>query len=87
MEFDDGLINFKILFLKVEKVPSYSKSKLFHSMAVDGKKLFGTEMANVIISSLIIYFANARNYFEKTLRILTFKYFEKVPEFPIPSYS
>ena len=39
-EFEDGLINFKILFLKAEKVLEFLifKSKLFHSMTVDGKK-------------------------------------------------
>ena len=40
IEFEDGLINFKILFLKAEKVLEFLifKSKLFHSMTVDGKK-------------------------------------------------
>ena len=40
MQFEDGLINFKILFLKAEKVSEFLifKSKLFHSMTVDGKK-------------------------------------------------
>ena len=40
IEFDDDLINFKILFLKAEKVLKFLtfKSKLFHSMTVDGKK-------------------------------------------------
>ena len=42
IEFEDGLINFKILFLKAEKVLEFLifKSKLFHSMTVDGKKEF-----------------------------------------------
>ena len=42
IEFEDGLINFKILFLKAEKVLEYLifKSKLFHSITVDGKKEF-----------------------------------------------
>ena len=41
-EFENGLINFKILFLKAEKVSEFLnfKSKLFHSMTVDGKKEF-----------------------------------------------
>ena len=40
IEFDNGLINFKILFLTAEKVLKFLifKSKLFHSMTVDGKK-------------------------------------------------
>ena len=40
IELEDGLINFKILFLKAEKVLKFLifKSKLFHSMTVDGKK-------------------------------------------------
>ena len=42
IELEDGLINFKILFLKAEKVLKFLifKSKLFHSMTVDGKKEF-----------------------------------------------
>ena len=42
IEFEDGLINVKILFLKAEKVLEYLifKSKLFHSITVDGKKEF-----------------------------------------------
>ena len=42
IEFEDGLINFKILFLKAEKVSEFLifMSKLFHSMIVDGKKEF-----------------------------------------------
>ena len=42
LEFEDGLLNFKILFLIAEKVlelPIF-KSTLFHSMTVDGKKEF-----------------------------------------------
>ena len=40
--FDDGLTNFKILFLKAAKVLEFLnfKSKLFHSMTADGKKEF-----------------------------------------------
>ena len=42
IKFKDGLINFKILLLKAQKVSKFLifKSKLFHSMAVDGKKEF-----------------------------------------------
>ena len=42
IEFEDGLINVKILFLKAEKVLEYLifTSKLFHSITVDGKKEF-----------------------------------------------
>ena len=42
IEFEDGLINFKMLFLKAEKVLEFLifKSKLFHWMTVDGKKEF-----------------------------------------------
>ena len=41
-EFEDGLINFKILFLKAEKVSEFCifKFQLFHSMTVDEKKEF-----------------------------------------------
>ena len=41
MEFEDGLINFKIFFLKAKKVSEFLifKSKLFHSVTVDGKKI------------------------------------------------
>ena len=40
MEFENGLISFKILFLKAEKVSEFLifKTKLFHSMTFDGKK-------------------------------------------------
>ena len=40
IEFEDGLINFKILFLKAGKVLEFLifESKLFHSMTVDEKK-------------------------------------------------
>ena len=42
MEFEDVLLNFKILFLKAEKVSEFLifKSNLFHLMTVDGKKEF-----------------------------------------------
>ena len=42
IEFEDSLINFKILFLKAEKVIEFLifNSNLFHSVAVDGKKEF-----------------------------------------------
>ena len=42
IEFEDGIINFKILFLKAGKVLErlIFKSKLFHSMTVNGKKQF-----------------------------------------------
>ena len=40
--------------------------------------MFSTEEGNLIISSCIICFANARSYSEEILRRLTFKYFEKV---------
>ena len=45
--------------------------------------MFITEESNLIISSCIISFANARKYSEEILRRLTFKYFEKVAEFSI----
>ena len=40
VEFDDGLINFRILFLKAEKVSKFLNfnSKLFHSMTVYTEK-------------------------------------------------
>ena len=83
MQFEDGLINFKILFLRAEKVSEFLlfKSKLFHSMTVDGKKEFLKELfvvmkwGNVTISSGIICIVNARKHFEKILRIMTFRYF------------
>ena len=75
-EFENGLINFKILFLKAEKGSEFLnfKSKLFHSMTVNGKKefikkvTFTTEEWNAIISSCIICSANSRKYFEEVLR-------------------
>ena len=47
-------------------------------MTVDGKKriskkiMFSTEVGNVIISSFILCFANARRYFEKILFFVSF---------------
>ena len=91
IEFANGLINFKILFLKAEKVLEVLifKSKLFYSMAIDEEKriykkiMFTTEEGNLIIRSRIICFANAMKYSEEILRRLTFKYFEKVAVFYI----
>ena len=42
IEFEDGLINFKILFLKAEEVSEFLifMPKLFHSMILDGEKEF-----------------------------------------------
>ena len=41
-EFEDGLINFKTLFLNAEKVSEFLifKFKLFHSMSADREKEF-----------------------------------------------
>ena len=83
-------MNLKILFLKAEKVLEFFifNSKLFRSMTVDEKKriykkiLFTTKEGNLIISSCIIWFANARMYSEEIFRRLTLKYFEKVAEVP-----
>ena len=47
--------------------------------------MFSTEEDNFIISSCIISSANVRKYSEEILQRLTFKYFEKVAEFSIPS--
>ena len=66
IQFENGLINFKILFLKAEKVSEFLifKSKSFYSMTVHGQKIlknkFNTEVGNVTISSGFICFANAR---------------------------
>ena len=66
IQFENGLINFKILLLKAEKVSEFLifKSKSFHSMTVHGKKIlknkFNTEVGNVTIGSGFICFANAR---------------------------
>ena len=68
MEFEDGLINFKILFLKAEKASEFLifKSKLFHSMTVDGKKEFlktsGLPLKRrMLLLALVLY---ARKYSE-----------------------
>ena len=42
--------------------------------------MFSTEEGNLIISSCVICFANARKNSEEILRRSTFKYFEKVAE-------
>ena len=47
--------------------------------------MFTAEEGNVIISSCITCFANARKYPEKILQRLTIIYLEKVAEFSIPS--
>ena len=72
MDFEDDLINSKILFFKVEKISGFFifKFKLFHSMKVYGKKItknimLGAEVRNVIITSYIKCFADVRKYFEK----------------------
>ena len=92
MDFEDDLINSKILFFKVEKISEFFifKFKLFHSMKVYGKKItknimLGAEVRNVIITSYIKCFSNVRKYFEKIFQRLTFKYFEKVAQFSKPS--
>ena len=63
---------------------------LFNSMTADGKKKnsnktkFTTEVGILL---LVLYiFGNSRKYFEKTLRRLTFKNFDKVAEVFIPSF-
>ena len=62
-------------------------------MTGDGKKefikknMFTTKEGNhLIISSCIICFANARKCSKEIPLRLTFKYFEKVAQFSIPSY-
>ena len=47
--------------------------------------MFTTEEGNLVLSSCIICFANAKKYSEERLGRLTFKYFENVAEFSIPS--
>ena len=62
------LINFKILFLKVEKASEFLtfKSKLFNSMTVDRKieflkkEMFSTEVADVVIGSCIIFYKDTQ---------------------------
>ena len=49
--------------------------------------MFTTEEGNLIISSCIICFANARKYSEEILRRLTFKYFNKVAVSLLFSFS
>ena len=47
--------------------------------------MFTSEEGNLIISSCIICFAEARKYSEEIVRRLPFKYFAKLAEFSIPS--
>ena len=51
--FENGLINFKIVFLKAEKVLEFLtfKCKLSHSMTVDGKKEFTKK---IMVTKLVI---------------------------------
>ena len=55
-EFENGLINFKILFLKAEKVSEFLnfKSKLLHSMTVDGKKEFIKKLCLPLKSRMLL---------------------------------
>ena len=67
-EFEDSLINFKILLLKAEKFSDFLifKSNLFNSMTVNVKKIDFLKklclalkwVGNVIIRSCIMFFAN-----------------------------
>ena len=58
----DGLINFKILLLKAEMVLEFLvfKSKLFHSMTVEGKKEFIKKLClslkRVILSLVLVLY-------------------------------
>ena len=85
LKFEDGPINLKILFLKVEKVSEYFICKSKYSIEWElmekklKKNLFITEKSNVVISSCIMHFANARKYFEKILHSLTFKLLKSIP--------
>ena len=56
MEFEDGLINFKIVFFTVEKVSEYIffKSKLFHSMAFDVKKEFSKKICLALKRGMLL---------------------------------
>ena len=47
--------------------------------------MFTAEEGNLIISFCVICLANARKYSEEILRRLSFKNFEKVAEFSVPS--
>ena len=91
-EFEDGLVNFKILFLKAEFLTSMSQNILFSSLSystqwqflekrISKKNMFTTEDGNDI-SSCIIYFSNPRKYSKEILWKSTFKYFEKAADFP-----
>ena len=62
MEFEDGLINFKIFFLKSKKVSEFLifKSKLFHSVTVDGKKIIPKKLClplkrGMLLLVLVLY--------------------------------
>ena len=58
IEFEDRLVNFKILFLKGEKVSEFliSKSKLFHSMTVDGIKEFLKKLCLPLNRGMLLLF-------------------------------
>ena len=57
-EFEDRLVNFKILFLKGEKVSEFLilKSKLFHSMTVDGIKEFLKKLCLPLNRGMLLLF-------------------------------
>ena len=91
-EFENSLINFRILFLIAGKVLEFLifKSKLFNDSwwkkRIYKKIMFTTKEGNLTISSYITCFANARKYSEEIFRKLPLKYFEKVADFSIPSF-
>ena len=91
MEFEDGLINFKIFFLKAKKVSEFLifKSKLFHSVTVDGKKIIPKKIClplkrGMLLLVFVLYALLSAGSILKRCSG-DWPYFEKVAEFSIPS--
>ena len=91
MEFEDGLINFKIFFLKAKKVSEFLifKSKLFHSVTVDGKKIIPKKIClplkrGMLLLVFVLYALLSPGSILKRSSG-DWPYFEKVAEFSIPS--
>ena len=87
----EGLINDKILFLKVSIFSEFLmlQYNLFHSTIVEGKKVFlkkpcFTFITVILLNFLVLYDILCVGMI-KVLRRLRFKYFVKTAKFSIPT--
>ena len=61
----EGLINFRILFLKLTKIFEFGRagSKLFRSMTVEGKKEILTKLCLILEQEMLSAFLAANGWF------------------------